>query len=148
MSGTSWSRSLGLLAGLVSALALACDSGESSRSGAAPPPASPGTPASPSATAAPSPTPSDPAPRQGDTQKGRQLYVINCGVCHNTDPTKPGTLGPEIAGSARDLIVARVLHAAYPASYTPKRPTRNMLALPHLAPVVDDIAAYLASVKP
>lgn len=90
--------------------------------------------------------PVDPIPRAGDVAKGRQLYVTNCGVCHATDPTKPGAIGPEVAGSSRELVVRRVLHGDYPPGYTPKRQTGNMIALPHLAPVVDDIAAYLASV--
>ena len=71
--------------------------------------------------------------------------MANCIVCHNPDPTKPGAAGPEIAGSSRELIEARVLHAAYPPGYTPKRTTRAMVALPYLAAQIDDLAAYLAS---
>lgn len=78
-------------------------------------------------------------------ERGRRVYLANCIVCHNPDPAKPGAAGPEIAGSSRALIEARVLHAAYPPGYTPKRTTKAMVALPYLAAQIDDLAAYLAS---
>ncbi len=78
-------------------------------------------------------------------ERGRRVYLANCIVCHNPDPTKPGAAGPEIAGSSRALIEARVLHAAYPPGYTPKRTTKAMVALPYLTGQIDDLAAYLAS---
>jgi mono/diheme cytochrome c family protein len=84
----------------------------------------------------------------GDVAKGRTVYLTNCTACHNSDPSIDGTLGPAVAGSSRELVEARVLHAAYPPGYTPKRPTQQMIALPHLAPAVPDLAAFLASVKP
>ena len=78
--------------------------------------------------------------------RGRQVYLSNCTACHNPDPTKAGSQGPDIAGSSRELIDARVLHAAYPPGYKPKRTSHAMLALPYLAPKIDDLAAYLAAV--
>jgi mono/diheme cytochrome c family protein len=83
--------------------------------------------------------------RAGDVERGRRLYLANCIACHNTDPTKPGPVGPAIAGSSRELVEARVLHAAYPPGYTPKRSSNVMPPLPHLAAAVPDIAAYLGS---
>ncbi len=130
---------------LLLVFACAC---ERSSTGTGAPVAPPNGATSASTPAADPAASADPAPRAGDVAKGRQLYVTNCGICHATDPTKPGTIGPELAGSTRELVVRRVLHGDYPAGYTPKRDTRNMIALPHLAPVVDDIAAYLATVPP
>ena len=126
------------------AAAIACSSEEATTPGSTPNAAAPPANSAPADTppaAAPSASSAtaDPPPRTGDVAKGRQLYVINCGICHATDPTQPGTIGPEVAGAARELVVRRVLHADYPPGHTPKRPTRNMVALPHLAPVVDDI---------
>ncbi len=86
--------------------------------------------------------------RAGDVERGRQLFLANCTACHNTDPTHPGPVGPAIAGSSRELVEARVLHAAYPPGYTPKRSSNVMPALPYLAPAVPDIAAYLGSLPP
>jgi mono/diheme cytochrome c family protein len=79
--------------------------------------------------------------------RGRQVYLSSCITCHNPDPTKPGSQGPEIAGSSRELIEARVLRAAYPPGYTPKRHTKAMIALPHLAAKIDDLTAFLAAAQ-
>ena len=80
-------------------------------------------------------------------QRGKQVYLANCILCHNPDPTKPGSQGPAIAGSSRELVEARVVRAAYPPGYTPQRTTKAMVALPHLASKVDDLTAFLASAK-
>ena len=78
-------------------------------------------------------------------ERGRRVYLANCITCHNPDPTQPGSAGPEVAGASRELLEARVVHATYPPGYTPKRPTHAMVALPHLAARIDDLAAYLAA---
>jgi mono/diheme cytochrome c family protein len=136
-------------------LALACSRGEPQGGGSdagttapAPPAApAPATPAPSATSAAPGEAPAKPT-ATGDPAKGRQIYALNCTACHNADPTKDGALGPAIAGSSLELVTARVLHAAYPPGYTPKRQTQQMVALPHLEPALPDIAAYLQSVKP
>ncbi len=78
-------------------------------------------------------------------ERGKQVYLSNCILCHNPDPRQPGSQGPAIAGSSRELVEARVVHAAYPPGYTPKRTTKAMIALPHLASKVDDLTAFLAA---
>lgn len=77
-------------------------------------------------------------------ERGRRVYMANCVICHNPDPTQPGSQGPPIAGSSRDLVEARVVHAAYPPGYTPQRTTHGMPAQPLLAARVDDLTAFLA----
>ncbi len=84
---------------------------------------------------------------QTPVERGRQIYLANCITCHNPDPTKRGGSGPEIAGASRELIEARVLRAGYPPGYTPKRTTKSMIPLPHLKPVIDDLAAFLAAAQ-
>jgi mono/diheme cytochrome c family protein len=79
---------------------------------------------------------------------GRRAYLANCIACHNADPTKDGPIGPAIAGSSLGLVEARVVHAAYPPGYTPKRTTQLMPAQPFLAPQVPKLAAYLESLAP
>ncbi len=79
----------------------------------------------------------------GDAAKGKQVYTINCAACHNMDPAKVGALGPEVKGSSKELIAARLLSASYPKGYKPKRNTKLMVALPHLKGNIDDLAAYL-----
>ena len=78
-------------------------------------------------------------------ERGRRVYMANCIVCHNPDPTKPGSAGPEVAGASRELLEARVVHGTYPSGYTPKRSTKAMVPLPYLAPRLDDLAAFLAA---
>jgi len=78
-------------------------------------------------------------------ERGQRVYMANCIVCHNPDPTKPGASGPEVAGASRELLEARVLHASYPPGYNPKRSTKAMVALPFLAPRLDDLVAFLAT---
>jgi hypothetical protein len=60
------------------------------------------------------------------------------------DPSQPGSLGPELVGSSRALIEARVLRGEYPNGYKPKRTTNLMIPLPHLKDDIDALAAYLA----
>ena len=75
--------------------------------------------------------------------RGKVMYMTNCVVCHNADPNLPGSQGPPIAGSSRELVEARVLHLSYPPGYKPKRTTHAMRAIPTLAPEIDNITAFL-----
>jgi mono/diheme cytochrome c family protein len=86
--------------------------------------------------------------KMGLAERGRRVYVANCTICHNLDPTRDGTVGPALAGSSRDLIQARVLRTEYPPGYEPKRGTRQMQPLPFLASDIDALAAYLSPLGP
>ena len=77
------------------------------------------------------------------TGRGRQVYLAQCTVCHNSDSSKDGPLGPADKGSSRELLEARVLRAAYPPGYKPKRGTAIMQPMPQLASSIDDLAAFL-----
>lgn len=79
--------------------------------------------------------------------RGQQVFMTNCVSCHNSNPRVDGPLGPPIAGSSVELVRARVLNKSYPAGYKPKRETTVMPALPHLAPEVEALAAYLNDFK-
>lgn len=76
-------------------------------------------------------------------ERGRKVYQLSCIACHNPDPSLPGSVGPPIKGSPRALVEARVLHAAYPPGYTPKRQSHIMPAQPHLASHIDELTAFL-----
>ena len=76
--------------------------------------------------------------------RGRRLYIATCIVCHNTDPSKPGSQGPPIKGSSLELLEAKVLHKRYPPGYKPQRNTKAMPTYPQLRKRIADIAAYLA----
>jgi mono/diheme cytochrome c family protein len=75
--------------------------------------------------------------------QGRIVYMTNCVVCHNPDPNLPGSQGPSIAGSSRELVEDRVLNLKYPPGYKPKRSTHAMRALPQLAGQIDNLTAFL-----
>jgi mono/diheme cytochrome c family protein len=86
---------------------------------------------------------SAPSTESPQVVEGRQVFIENCSSCHNINPNLDGSLGPAIAGSPRALIEDRVLHAAYPAGYHPKRATHLMRPLPWLGPEIGDLTAYL-----
>jgi mono/diheme cytochrome c family protein len=99
--------------------------------------------------ASPSPSPVETVSEERSPEElveaGRSVYNANCIACHGIDPTRDGALGPAVAGSSLELLEARVLRAEYPPGYEPKRPSRVMVALPHLEPKLPELAAYLQS---
>jgi mono/diheme cytochrome c family protein len=99
----------------------------------------------PEATSPGSTRPGNAQPQQvgGDPAKGRQVWLGQCIACHNTDPSKAGSVGPAVKGSSLALLEARVLHAEYPPGYKAKRSTKIMPSRPDLAANLPDLAAYL-----
>ena len=81
--------------------------------------------------------------RVADPQRGKSIYLSNCAACHNSDPSKEGSIGPAIRGSSPELVRARVLKAGYPPGYKPKRKTAVMPALPYLESSIPDLVAFL-----
>lgn len=82
--------------------------------------------------------------------RGMRVYRSNCIACHNLDPTKAGSQGPDVFGSSLELLEARVLGAKYPPGYKPKRSTHIMRALPMVKKDLPALEAYLntVAVKP
>ncbi len=81
-----------------------------------------------------------------EVARGRQIYQTTCIACHASDPNQAGALGPPIAGASIELLEAKVLRNEYPPGYTPKRESRAMVPMPHLASDIPALHAYLASV--
>src|SRR4051812_41820792 len=77
-------------------------------------------------------------------ERGKAIYISNCMACHHADPSKDGAVGPAVSGASKELIEERVIRAAYPKDYKPKRDTRTMVALPHLEKEIPALAAYLS----
>ena len=75
--------------------------------------------------------------------RGQAVYKLNCIACHNPDPSLDGATGPAIKGSSLELVQARVMKAAYPEGYKPKRDTKVMPQLPHLEKEIPAIHAFL-----
>jgi len=78
-----------------------------------------------------------------DAVRGQRVYQTRCASCHGPDPSRDGPVGPSVKGAGRDLLMARVLFAAYPKGYAPKRRTWIMPAQPDLGPWMADLVAYL-----
>ncbi len=76
-------------------------------------------------------------------QRGRGVYMNVCVACHSANPALDGTLGPNLAGTSRELLEWRVVKGGYPPGYTPKRTTGAMPVFPHLAGQIDDLHAFL-----
>ena len=85
----------------------------------------------------------DQAQLSPSAERGRQIYLSQCVSCHGTDPAQAGPIGPQIKGSSKELLEAKVVSGTYPAGYTPKRPTTVMLPLPALASDIPALADYL-----
>ncbi len=103
------------------------------------------SPAAPAAAAEPAPA-KDPAspPSQAElVARGKSVYNANCIACHNPNPAQDGAIGPANAGSSVALLEAKVIHNTYPPGYTPKRSSRAMIALPHLAGEIPALHAFL-----
>lgn len=88
---------------------------------------------------------SPPDPLQQQIARGRAIYASTCIACHNSDPHKAGSLGPEVFGSPEDLLEARVLRQAYPPGYTPKRQTHLMPAMPQFKNDISALHAFLSN---
>ena len=78
-----------------------------------------------------------------EAERGRQVYLSQCTACHAADPSQPGPVGPEVKGSSRELLEAKVLRVTYPPGYKPKRPTSVMPPQPQVAGDIPALAAYL-----
>ena len=56
-----------------------------------------------------------------DIEKGRMVYYANCVSCHNNNPKKPGSIGPEVYGVSIDVLTQKIVSGKYPENYIPKR---------------------------
>ncbi len=84
--------------------------------------------------------------RTPSIERGRAIYQAHCIACHNPNPHKLGSVGPDVYGSSLELLEAKVLKSQYPQAYTPKRSTHLMAPLPHLKLEIQSIHAYLNSI--
>ena len=75
--------------------------------------------------------------------RGKLVYNANCISCHNSNPKLPGSLGPDVYGSSKELLTARLLYGKYPDGYKPKRESHLMPPLPHLAKEIEALTAFL-----
>jgi len=80
-----------------------------------------------------------------DPAKGKAVYSANCTSCHNYNPKKAGSIGPDIYGSSIELLKNKVLYGKYPKNYQPKRIIGVMPLYPHLNKQISNLHAFLNS---
>lgn len=61
-----------------------------------------------------------------EASEGKIIYTSKCVKCHNVNPAKQGSIGPDIANSSLELITLKTQQRKYPNNYTPKRKTKIM----------------------
>ena len=83
---------------------------------------------------------------QVSIQEGKRVYLTTCVTCHNSNPHKPGSIGPDLYTTPREVFQSKVPSGLYPKGYTPKRKTRVMPKFKHLTNKVDAIYNYIRSI--
>ena len=93
---------------------------------------------------------SDGAPVSDDplVARGRMVYVSACIACHNTDPTRAGSVAPALAGASEELLEWKVLRGEYPPGYQAKQVSGVMPRFTNLKDDIGALAAYLGTVPP
>ena len=79
----------------------------------------------------------------GDPARGKAIYYLNCISCHNLDPKKQGSTGPQIYGSSKELLSKKILFGKYPKNYKPIRSGGAMPLQPHLDKEIANLHAFL-----
>ena len=80
-----------------------------------------------------------------DIEKGRMVYFANCVSCHNNNPKKHGSIGPEVYGVSTDVLIQKIISGKYPENYRPKRPSKIMPSMPHLNKEISNLHAFINS---
>jgi len=80
-----------------------------------------------------------------DIEKGRMVYFANCVSCHNNNPKKPGSIGPEVYGVSIDVLTQKIVSGKYPENYRPKRTSKIMPSMPHLNKEISNLLAFINS---
>ena len=78
-----------------------------------------------------------------DIEKGKMVYFANCVSCHNNNPKKPGSIGPEVYGVSIDVLTQKIVFGKYPENYKPKRTSKMMPSMPHLNKEISNLHAFI-----
>ena len=78
-------------------------------------------------------------------EKGRMVYFANCVSCHNNNPKKPGSIGPEVYGVSIDVLTQKIVSGKYPENYIQKRTSKIMPSMPHLKKEISNLHAFINS---
>lgn len=85
--------------------------------------------------------------QKAKAQDGKDIYTAKCIRCHNADPRKSGSVGPDLAGSSLELITLKTQKRQYPKGYTPKRKTKIMPIIKLTEAELKALHSYINSFK-
>lgn len=80
-----------------------------------------------------------------NNQAGQKIYTSKCIACHNKDPFKAGSVGPDLKGTTLELLTLKTQKREYPKGYTPKRKTKIMPKIPLNDTQLNDLYQYIDS---
>tara|TARA_B100000945_G_C19897002_1_gene374354 strand:+ start:78 stop:449 length:372 start_codon:yes stop_codon:yes gene_type:complete len=78
-----------------------------------------------------------------DIENGRMVYFANCVSCHNNNPKKPGSIGPELYGVSIDTLTQKIIYGKYPENFRPKRKSKIMPLMPHLNKKISNLHMFI-----
>lgn len=80
-----------------------------------------------------------------EASEGSRIFLSKCATCHNQNPTKKGSIGPDIADSSLELVTLKTQKREYPKGYKPKRKTKLMPRIPLSEAQLKSVHEYLRS---
>lgn len=79
-------------------------------------------------------------------EEGRKIYTSTCIRCHNSNPHKPGPIGPDLYSTPKNVFGSKVIQGKYPEGYVPKRKTKIMPKFSNLSGKTDSIYEYIKTI--
>lgn len=78
---------------------------------------------------------------------GRLIYENRCIKCHSVNPTRNGSIGPELFTTPLEVFKTKLKTGTYPKDYVPKRKTKIMPKFPDLTGKEELLYNYVRSFK-
>lgn len=82
-----------------------------------------------------------------NTTKANPLYTKNCIRCHNANPKKAGSIGPELFTTPENVFHGKITQGIYPVGYKPKRRTKIMPKFNFSEEQTKSISDYIKNFK-
>ncbi len=79
--------------------------------------------------------------------KSEAIYKNNCMQCHNANPNKAGSIGPDLVSTPKEAFIMKVVEGKYPEGYTPKRKTKAMPVFKKYKNDVEALYNYVQTFK-
>lgn len=75
------------------------------------------------------------------------IYKNQCMQCHNANPNKAGSIGPDLVSTPKEAFMLKVVEGRYPEDYTPKRKTKVMPVFKKYKDDVEALYNYVQTFK-